>query len=105
MQIKSNVRMLYSRVQTILRKRQRKEEKPTLEISAPFNFKREPVCLPGISEDEISILREKAAASRIGVAEAMPLSPSSMLVHHPRPRPPIVTVCAPNATASTPLAI
>jgi hypothetical protein len=99
MQMKNNVRMLCSRVQTILRRRQRKQQqrKPTLEISAPFDFKREAVCLPGISEDEISILREKAAASRIGVAEAMPPSPSSMLAH----ARPVVTVMAPNATTST----
>ncbi|TPX09077.1 uncharacterized protein E0L32_001661 [Thyridium curvatum] len=37
--------------------------------SAPFNFKKEESILPGISDDEISILREKAAASRIGIAD------------------------------------
>lgn len=72
MQIKNNVRMFYSRVQTILRRRSSKEQKPMPEIvsgppispsvlfrqlihsiqSAPFNFQREPVSLPGISEDE-----------------------------------------------------
>lgn len=79
MQIKSNVRMLYSRVQTMLRQRRRKQLKPTLEIvswlspfsplilqtcffldhvtnrstqSAPFDLKREPVSLPGVTEDE-----------------------------------------------------
>jgi hypothetical protein len=57
--------------------------------SAPFNFKKEEICLPGITEDEyvtlsrlhdrflelmptlpsrISVLREKAAASCIGIA-------------------------------------
>ncbi|KAF4126707.1 hypothetical protein GMORB2_0444 [Geosmithia morbida] len=45
--------------------------------SAPFNLTREPVILPGISEDELCILREKAAASCIGVVETMvPRSPS-----------------------------
>ncbi|KAL6862660.1 hypothetical protein ACO1O0_002897 [Amphichorda felina] len=74
-QVKNNVRMLYSRVQTIIRQRRRKQLKPALEISAPFDMKREPVSLPGITEDEISLLREKAAASRIGIAENMTRSP------------------------------
>ncbi|KAI0482025.1 hypothetical protein GGR56DRAFT_618182 [Xylariaceae sp. FL0804] len=42
-------------------------EKRSLQISAPFNFVHETVSLPGVSEDEIAILKEKAAASRLGV--------------------------------------
>lgn len=83
MQLPSNVRVLCSRLQTILRQRRRKQQKRSLEISAPFNFTHEPVAIPGISEDEISILREKAAASRIGIAEMMPHSPSSLNSHPP----------------------
>ncbi|KAK7751374.1 hypothetical protein SLS62_006630 [Diatrype stigma] len=51
---------LKSKVQTPKRR--------SLQISAPFNFKHESVILPGVSEDEIAILKEKAAASRLGVA-------------------------------------
>jgi len=103
MQINDNVKMLCSRVQTVLRRR--KQAKATPEISAPFNFKYEPVCLPGVSEDELILLREKAAASRICVAEAMPHSPSmrsGSMLSLSRP-PPIVTVMSPGATTSTPI--
>jgi len=98
MQIKTNVRLLCSRVQTILRQRRRKQvHKPLPEISAPFDFKREPVLLPGVSQEELSILREKAAASRIGVAETMP--PSPMLSRNSS-RSPIVA-SLPSAKAPT----
>lgn len=43
-------------------------QRRTLQISKPFNFKHENATLPGYSEDEIAILKEKAAASRVGVA-------------------------------------
>ncbi|KAI6777949.1 uncharacterized protein J7T54_002942 [Emericellopsis cladophorae] len=79
--------MFYSRVQTILSRRRsgsKDSQKPTLEISAPFNFQREPVSLPGISHDELVMLREKAAASCIGVAEMMPpRSPSTLSLAKP----------------------
>ncbi|KAH8913007.1 hypothetical protein BR93DRAFT_964134 [Coniochaeta sp. PMI_546] len=45
----------------------RREKKRTLKISAPYNFKKEGTYLPGITESEISVLREKAAASCIGI--------------------------------------
>ncbi|PHH65308.1 hypothetical protein CDD81_2720 [Ophiocordyceps australis] len=67
--------MLYTRVQTLLqrrRKQQRQQDQQQdqlLEISAPYDFKLQPVSLPGISQDELSMLRDKAAASRIGVYE------------------------------------
>lgn len=71
MHISTNVRTLCSRVHTLIRQRRHKEKrsmqivrysrdvphhspmltKPCLQ-SAPFNLKREPVLLPGISEDE-----------------------------------------------------
>ncbi|KAI1198755.1 hypothetical protein F5X97DRAFT_144365 [Nemania serpens] len=44
-----------------------KRHSHTLQISAPFNFKHETISLPGLSEDDIALLREKAAASRFGV--------------------------------------
>jgi hypothetical protein len=43
-------------------------QRRTLQISKPFNFKHVNASLPGYSEDEIAILKEKAAASRLGVA-------------------------------------
>ncbi|KAI1740094.1 hypothetical protein F4680DRAFT_448288 [Xylaria scruposa] len=44
-----------------------KRNSHTLEISAPFGFKRETINLPGLSEDEIASLKEKVAASHLGV--------------------------------------
>ncbi|KAI1746471.1 hypothetical protein F4782DRAFT_536437 [Xylaria castorea] len=46
-----------------------KRNSHTLQISAPFNFKRETISLPGLSEDEIATLKEKVAASRLGVSD------------------------------------
>ncbi|KAK5658265.1 hypothetical protein OQA88_2240 [Cercophora sp. LCS_1] len=40
-----------------------------LQISQPFDFKKEAVIIPGLSEDEISVLREKAVASCIGTID------------------------------------
>ncbi|KAF7562505.1 hypothetical protein G7046_g1647 [Stylonectria norvegica] len=102
MHLSSNVRTLCSRVHTILRQRRRKPKR-SLQISAPFNLQREPVSLPGISEDEITMLRERAAASRIGIADpASPRTPcsASSLFSHPV-RPSIVSVLPPHATIST----
>ncbi|KAH7328239.1 hypothetical protein B0I35DRAFT_472976 [Stachybotrys elegans] len=95
MALKGNVRTLCSRMQTILRRRKQKQN---MEISAPFNLRLEPSCIPGITQEEIMMLRDKAAASRIGIAESLPRSPSLMaqspiLPSHPRlrtPRSPLV---------------
>ncbi|KAH6996185.1 hypothetical protein BKA56DRAFT_666433 [Ilyonectria sp. MPI-CAGE-AT-0026] len=107
MHISTNVRTLCSRVHTLIRQRRHKEKR-SMQISAPFNLKREPVLLPGISEDEIAMLRDKAAASRIGIAD--PASPSllaprspystSSLFSHPV-RPPPMSVLTAHATTST----
>ncbi|KAJ9144326.1 hypothetical protein NKR19_g6541 [Coniochaeta hoffmannii] len=59
-------RRIRSRLQD-MRVFRRKEKKRTLIISAPFNFKKETTYLPGITDSEISVLREKAAASCLGV--------------------------------------
>ncbi|KAI9171141.1 hypothetical protein HJFPF1_00621 [Paramyrothecium foliicola] len=75
MDIKDNVRTVCSRVQTVLRLYRRKEKRH-IEISAPFNFRHEAVSFPGISEQEIAILREQAAASCIGIIDSVPRSPS-----------------------------
>ncbi|KAK5998544.1 hypothetical protein PT974_00924 [Cladobotryum mycophilum] len=70
MPLKDNVRTLYERVQTCLRTGRRKEKRE-MEISAPFDTKLVPVSIPGVTEEELAILREKAAASRIGIAESI----------------------------------
>ncbi|EFY93434.1 hypothetical protein MAC_00672 [Metarhizium acridum CQMa 102] len=74
--------MLYTRLQSLLRDRRRARR--DIEISAPFDLKLEPATLPGVSQEEISILREKAAASRIGVLELRPEFPSE---YHRMSRP------------------
>ncbi|KOS18245.1 hypothetical protein ESCO_002979 [Escovopsis weberi] len=70
MPLKDNFRTLYERVQSVLRAGRRKEKRG-LEISAPFDSKLVPVSIPGVTEEEIEILREQAAASRIGIAESI----------------------------------
>ncbi|KAG6026410.1 hypothetical protein E4U41_001274 [Claviceps citrina] len=80
--------MLYTRIQGIIRHRARRHRRE-VEISAPFGLRRETVNLPGLSQEEISILREKAAASQIGVLELRPESPSEYTFHkmsRPSPR-------------------
>ncbi|KAK1252748.1 hypothetical protein MKX08_003935 [Trichoderma sp. CBMAI-0020] len=82
MRLKTNVRTLYERMQAALRHGRRKQKRG-LEISKPFGFKKESVLLPGISQEELCLFREKAAASQIGIAEdSMFSDPSSSL---PRP--------------------
>ncbi|KAI0445756.1 hypothetical protein F4803DRAFT_106937 [Xylaria telfairii] len=46
-----------------------KRNSQILQISAPFNFKHESISLPGLSEDDIATLKEKAAAARLGVGD------------------------------------
>lgn len=80
MHIKQNIIMLCTRLQSMIRDRARKQRRE-VEISAPFGLKREPVSLPGVSQEEIDILREKAAASQIGVLELRSESPSEYEYH------------------------
>ncbi|KAI6769336.1 hypothetical protein HG531_010440 [Fusarium graminearum] len=90
MHISDDFNMLRERVQTIIRQRSRKEKR-SLDISAPFNFEKNPVNLPGVSEEQLSMLREQAAASRIGIADhpgPCPIAPrspcsTSSLFSHP----------------------
>ncbi|ATY58672.1 hypothetical protein CCM_05381 [Cordyceps militaris CM01] len=77
MQVRDNIKTLCSRMQTLLHRRS-KQPKRGIEISAPFDYRLEDVSLPGISHDELSILREKATASRVGITEYIPRSSSSM---------------------------
>ncbi|KAL1839924.1 hypothetical protein VTJ49DRAFT_1012 [Mycothermus thermophilus] len=67
----SEVKRLYTSLQDLVGLRRKKR---SVVISEPFNFRREPTVLPGLTEDELvvlSILREKAAASRLGIAHAI----------------------------------
>ncbi|RKU40966.1 hypothetical protein DL546_003376 [Coniochaeta pulveracea] len=80
-----------TRVQTVFRRR---EKKRIYEISAPFNFKKECTVLPGITQDEISVLREKAAASCLGIRYDH--EPNSMTSLH---IPPVIH----NRSSSSPL--
>ncbi|KAI0837829.1 hypothetical protein F5Y06DRAFT_65228 [Hypoxylon sp. FL0890] len=75
-------------------------EKAPLQISAPFNFKHETVSLPGVSEDEIAILKEQAAMSRFGSAD-----PSSIGSPRKAPAPPTLRPVTPvlKVTPSTPI--
>ncbi|KAK2034497.1 hypothetical protein LX32DRAFT_648442 [Colletotrichum zoysiae] len=50
-------------------RRNRKEAKRDMEISAPFNFQKCNLDIAGISADEIAMLKEQAVASRIGIAD------------------------------------
>ncbi|KAH7035515.1 uncharacterized protein B0I36DRAFT_318518 [Microdochium trichocladiopsis] len=72
------------RVQKLMGIKRKAAHRRSLRISAPFNFVHESSALPGISEDEISILKEKAAASRIGVAPGSP-EPTAKLRRAPAP--------------------
>ncbi|KAI1099356.1 hypothetical protein F4804DRAFT_337317 [Jackrogersella minutella] len=92
-------------------------EKVPLQISAPFNFKHETVSLPGLSEDDqlakcasastvdpggrtIAVLKEQAAANRLGVAD-----PSAIGTPRKAPTPPALRPVAPvvKITPSTPI--
>ncbi|KAL1844687.1 hypothetical protein VTK73DRAFT_2023 [Phialemonium thermophilum] len=81
-----DVRRFCSRLQDLANFR-RKEKKPVLVISAPFNFKKEGSILPGMSEDEVTLLREKAAASRIGVVEEHVAATDNATAHAASPQP------------------
>ncbi|GAB1318638.1 hypothetical protein MFIFM68171_08848 [Madurella fahalii] len=69
MSVCAEVKRLYASLQEMIGLRRRKGVKHPLQISEPFNFKKETTTLPGFTEDEIAVLREKAAASRLGIAD------------------------------------
>ncbi|KAI1403579.1 hypothetical protein F4819DRAFT_205950 [Hypoxylon fuscum] len=73
-------------------------EKQPLHISAPFNFKHETVSLPGVSEDEIAVLKEQ-------VASRMYTDPSSIGSPRKAPAPPSLRPVTPilKITPSTPI--
>ncbi|CAK7218241.1 hypothetical protein SCUCBS95973_003418 [Sporothrix curviconia] len=70
----SALKAYVSRLHDVLSMRRNKKTKPRLVISAPFDFKKEDsTCiLPGISGEELYMLREKAAASIVGSALTHP---------------------------------
>ncbi|KAK4202395.1 hypothetical protein QBC40DRAFT_43959 [Triangularia verruculosa] len=70
----AEVKRLYSSLQEMitsrrgaLRRHGRGGSKRQLVISEPFNFEHRPVTLPGLTPEEILVLREKAAATRLGI--------------------------------------
>lgn len=69
MPVCADVRQLCSTLQGLVTFRRRRPAKRRPQISEPFDFKREMTVLPGLTQDEISVLREKAAASCLGVAD------------------------------------
>jgi len=86
-----NFKMLCSSLQDIVGFRRKRAPKRQLQISQPFNFKKETSVLPGFTEDEIALLREKAAASCLGVAEQLHSRSPSPDYTYPRQVPPIPT--------------
>ncbi|KAG5928796.1 hypothetical protein E4U42_007981 [Claviceps africana] len=96
--------MLYTRIQSIIRNCARRQRRDVeVEISAPFGLKREPVNLPGVSQEEIFILREKAAASQIRILELRPESPSGYEFHKiSRPSPRLRPAFAASTADETP---
>ncbi|KAG5992267.1 hypothetical protein E4U54_003703 [Claviceps lovelessii] len=92
--------MLYTRIQSIIRNRPRRQRREA--DSAPYGMKREPINLPGVSQEEIFILREKAAASQIRILELRPESPSEYEFHKiSRPSPRLRPVLNPSAGEET----
>ncbi|KAK0658104.1 hypothetical protein QBC41DRAFT_308267 [Cercophora samala] len=112
----SEVKRLYSSLQEMitsrrgaLRRHSRGGSKRHLVISAPFDFEHRPVTLPGLTSEEILVLREKAAATRLGIhtdtppsiptySVSAPSSSSNSSTPHPNvtgvlppPPPPIIT--------------
>ncbi|OAA68288.1 hypothetical protein SPI_00483 [Niveomyces insectorum RCEF 264] len=72
-QVCTSFKSYMSRLHRVLSIR-RKKTKPRLVISAPFDFKKEDslLVLPGVSNEELTLLREKAAASVVGSALSSP---------------------------------
>lgn len=92
MHVSDDLHAFCSRLHTLVRQRRRKDNGiVSRQISSPFDFRHESSSLPGISDDEISMLRDKAAASRIGIADPVvpraPISaiPSGLCCHPVRP--------------------
>ncbi|KAK3389824.1 hypothetical protein B0H63DRAFT_519059 [Podospora didyma] len=65
----TDVKRLCSSLQNVVFRRRRGATKPRLQISDPFNFRREITIIPGLSQDDLSVLREQAAATRVGIAD------------------------------------
>ncbi|KAI6759464.1 hypothetical protein HG530_010144 [Fusarium avenaceum] len=105
MHISDDFQTLCERVQTMVRQRRRKEKR-SMEISEPFNFVKNPVDLPGVSSEQLAMLREHAAAGCIGIADppspTAPRSPcsTSSLFSNPA-RPPMKSVATSNSISST----
>ncbi|KAL2177050.1 uncharacterized protein P884DRAFT_269963 [Thermothelomyces heterothallicus CBS 202.75] len=81
--IYSEIKRIYSSLQKAVGIHRRKRQ---LQISEPFNFRKEAVTLPGLSEEKISALREKAAVSCLGIAHAGAYN--DQIAHYGHPRSP-----------------
>ncbi|KAI5861594.1 hypothetical protein GGS23DRAFT_140899 [Durotheca rogersii] len=70
------IRAFVAKLQSIIGCKSKRDtsDRPALQISAPFNFKHETLSLPGVSEDEIAILKEQAAAARVNYVEGLSIS-------------------------------
>ncbi|KAK0736232.1 hypothetical protein B0T21DRAFT_411417 [Apiosordaria backusii] len=92
----SEVKRLYSSLQEMITSRRgalkrhgRGDSKRQLVISEPFNFEHRAVILPGLTPEEILVLREKAAATRLGIHTDFP------------PSIPTYSVSAPSSSSNT----
>ncbi|KAK4222229.1 hypothetical protein QBC38DRAFT_88447 [Podospora fimiseda] len=111
----SEVKKLYVSFQGMISSRRRKDVKYRIQISEPFNFEHRQVNLPGLTAEEILVLREKAAATRLGIhldlSDRHPtgglsssnsstlIPPSSSSRQHVAP-PPVISCSAPTITAT-----
>ncbi|KAK3985991.1 hypothetical protein QBC44DRAFT_145006 [Cladorrhinum sp. PSN332] len=104
----SEVKKLYVSFQGMITSRRRKDVKSRIQISEPFNFERRPVSLPGLTAEEILVLREKAAATRLGIhlelSDPTASSSGSTLMPCSRQQPPpLVSSSVPVHPISIPL--
>ncbi|KAK4655247.1 hypothetical protein QC762_300705 [Podospora pseudocomata] len=90
MYLYSEMKRLYTSFQEMitsrkgaLRRNGRGGLKRPLVISAPYNFEQIPVTLPGLTPEEILVLREKAAATRLGIHADSPPSIATYSVSAP----------------------
>ncbi|KAK3955145.1 hypothetical protein QBC32DRAFT_57899 [Pseudoneurospora amorphoporcata] len=64
MQVCSNFKRFRASLQELLGIKRRKQVKGD-DISAPYNFKKETTVIPGVTQEELEVLRDKAAASHL----------------------------------------
>ncbi|KAK0718008.1 hypothetical protein B0T26DRAFT_751993 [Lasiosphaeria miniovina] len=87
MHVCSNFKRFCSSLQDLVSFRRRKDLRRQLQISEPFNFRKEDTVIPGLTENEITVMREKAAASCLGIADLLYYDTASMSLSLPLPSP------------------